>query len=70
MPKPAKSKYNGVTLQSRRWVAVVTELGQTRTIASFDTAPKLEGELLAAQAYDKYVRAYLPELMHTLNFPE
>lgn len=66
----AKSKYNGVTLRSRRWVAIVTEEGKDRTIASFDMAPKLEGELLAAQAYDKYIRAYLPELAHTLNFPE
>lgn len=65
-----KSKYNGVTLKSRRWVAVVVEMGQARTIASFDPSPRFEGELLAAQAYDKYVRAYLPELMHTLNFPE
>ena len=65
-----KSKYNGVTLKNRRWVALVVEEGKERTIASFDPAPKLEGELLAAQAYDKYVRAYLPELAHTLNFTE
>lgn len=65
-----KSKYNGVTLKNRRWVAVVIEEGKERTIASFDPSPRLEGEVLAAQAYDKYVRAYLPALAHTLNFPE